>query len=108
MASMGSPASSGLLRPGFDVGTPTLRDGWRYEFNYWEQSWGEKATHLAASHDRSESYEMDRAHVFRLESGRYVLVTESGCSCYSADDANHDYYQSRRLAMEAYDRWMKK
>lgn len=105
MAIMGSPPSSGLLRPGLDNRTKTVRDGWRYEFRVWEPVWQEKATHLVKSIDRSEPYEMNRAHVFRLESGKYVLTTESGCSCYESSDAQHDYFPTREKAIAAIQKW---
>ena len=41
---------------------------------------------LLASIDEADSYEVDEAHILRnKKTGKYVLRTASGCSCWSGD-----------------------
>ena len=55
--------------------------------------------------DHSESYTMDEGHVLALENGQFALVTESGCSCYSCDDADIDLFPDYSSAKDAFDKW---
>jgi hypothetical protein len=84
---------------------PFNPENWRYEFEDWEERMGGIPDRLLGSHDRSESYEMNRAHVFRIRPGRYVFVIESGCSCYQSSDACIYVYGSEREAMSDFFRW---
>jgi hypothetical protein len=64
-----------------------LWKGWRYEFEAWISRLQSVPVLLVKSVDHSESYEMDRRHIFKLENGSYAFVTENGCSCYSSSEA---------------------
>ena len=79
---------------------------WNPEFHAWAYRLGGVPVALLASHDRSESYEMDRAHVFKIRPGRYALVLERGCSCYMYDDAEIFIYGDERAAMKDYNTWL--
>ncbi len=83
-------------------------ENWKYEFEAWERRFGGMPKYLLASHDRSESYEMDRAHVFKIRPGRFALVLESGCSCYVPSSADIYIYGDERSVMKDYFRWMDK
>ena len=71
----------------------------------WVRRCGGVPVACLASHDRSESYEMDRAHVFKIRPGRYVLITECGCSCYDPRDASIYVYPSKAAAMKDFESW---
>jgi len=77
-----------------------------YEIEKWLPAFGSRPTEVVISVDRSQSYEMNKATVFKLKSN-YALVTENGCSCYSSSDANIDLYPTKKAAMEAFDKWRK-
>lgn len=62
-------------------------EAWRYEFDAWMSILESVPKFILYSIDKSESYEMDRRHLFKLENGRYAVVKESGCSCYSPSGA---------------------
>ncbi len=72
----------------------------------WAYRFGSIPEALLASHDRSEPYEMDRGHVFRIWPGRYALVLEQGCSCYDYTKAKIYLYGDEKSAMEDYTRWL--
>ena len=57
--------------------------------------------------DVSQSYEMTRATVFLLENGKYALITEQGCSCYSSSEANIDLFSTEGRAVKRFDKWIK-
>lgn len=63
----------------------TVCNPWDYEA--WVIRLGGLPTEVLAHEDRSGGYEQNSAHVFKIRPGRYALVTESGCSCYSSRDA---------------------
>lgn len=77
-----------------------------YEIDAWLPTLGSAPAKLLASHDRSESYEMDRAAVVQLENGKYALITESGCSCYDTGDAQIELFPSQGRAMAQYANWL--
>jgi hypothetical protein len=78
-----------------------------YEFEYWRKIPEFSPIECLESKDLSESWEMEAAHVFKLKGGKFALVTESGCSCYSAGDAHIDLFPSKARAMEAFKKWEK-
>lgn len=82
-----------------------LAESWDYEFKYWCKIFKSPPIHLVSTHDRSRSYEMDRAHVFELQNGVYALVVEEGCSCYGPADALIELYPNIEKAQKAFDRW---
>lgn len=77
------------------------KDGWKYEFESWRQTIGFVPVEIVASIDESESYEMDRRHVFLCENGSFATVTECGCSCYESGDAIIEFYPTKAEALKA-------
>lgn len=57
--------------------------------------------------DYSEPYEVDEASVFELNDGRFAVVTERGCSCYSYDDADIEYFETEESAMAEFNKLKK-
>jgi hypothetical protein len=80
-------------------------DSWEIEM--WITRLGSFPVERVKHADHSEDYAMREAHVLRLESGQFALVTESGCSCYESSDAEIELFPSRSLAVEAFDKWDK-
>lgn len=78
-----------------------------YELEAWIGALGSMPVKRVAHADLSRSYEMTRAHVFILENGRAVLVTESGCSCYEPRDADMEFFPTQVAALKALERWKK-
>ncbi len=78
-----------------------------YEIKEWIDAFGSVPIERIAHMDVSQSYEMDRAHVFSLKSGKYALVVESGCSCYEPSQASIELFPSERAALEAFHKWGK-
>ena len=85
--------------------SPFNPENWKYEFEAWEKEMGGTPDRLLASHDRSKSWEMERAHVFRIRPGRYVFIHESGCSCYVPSEASIEVFGNERDAMARYKKW---
>jgi hypothetical protein len=59
----------------------------------WHDQWagnvdGAKATLELGCFSNPNSDGVDEMHVFQLSDGRYVVVYESGCSCYDYSDAH--------------------
>jgi len=78
-----------------------------YQIEAWIMRLGSFPKEVIKSVDISECYEMTAAHVFKLENKKYALVTESGCSCYSASDANIDLFPTKDKALTAFAAWEK-
>lgn len=78
-----------------------------WEIKAWIVRLGSNPIKTVAHEDRSQPYGMDRAHVFELENGQYALVTESGCSCYDAANADIDLLPNKKSAMSAFEKWKK-
>lgn len=77
-----------------------------YEIDTWLERLGAIPTAVVDNHDRSEgSYEMDKGMVLKLANGQFALITESGCSCYEASDANIDLFPSEAQALMAFKIW---
>lgn len=49
-----------------------------------------------------ESYQINEKHLYKLANGRYAVVHESGCSCYSMGDADVTTYDTLKAARAAY------
>lgn len=79
----------------------------QYEFEYWKGHSGFEPIECLRSEDYSESYEMTMAHLFKLEGEKYAVVTEEGCSCYLASDANIEIFPSLKKAEDKFDEWDK-
>lgn len=84
---------------------PFNPENWSSEFEVWEKRLGGIPAQLLASHDKSDSYDMDRGHVFKIRPGRYALVTEYGTSMYDYEEARIFIYGDERSAMSDYFRW---
>ena len=82
-----------------------LQKAWSYEFKEWQGTLLSQPVRLVISEDKSESYEMDRFHVFELENGKYAAIRESGCSCYSSSDADITIYPTELEAIEPFLKW---
>lgn len=53
-----------------------------------------------------ENYNMDRAHVLELENGKWAVVTEEGCSCYSSEEAEVEVFPYRLMAEAHFQVWL--
>lgn len=82
-------------------------DGLDYELKYWIPRFGSNPVKRIAYEDFSASYEMDVIHVLELENGKYAVITECGCSCYGAEDADIEVLPTKEAAMEQFDKWVK-
>ena len=78
-----------------------------YEMEAWTPIMGSEPVEQVRHLDRSEPYECDEAHVFRLANGKYATVIERGCSCYEASDAKIEVFPTLEAAVAAYEKWEK-
>lgn len=85
-----------------------LAENWKYDFAYWLPRFESHPIRLVVSGDHSESYEMERFHVFKLENGKFATVHECGCSCYESEDASIDILPTLSKAMSQFEEWEKK
>lgn len=76
-----------------------------YEIKNWIDRLQSIPVEVIRSIDVSPSYEMDRFTIFRLENNKYATVQESGCSCYTCNDANIKVHENAVLAENAYQDW---
>lgn len=74
----------------------------KYAKNVWETQLDQKIVYVHATADWSECYQTDAAHVVELDNGKFVFISESGCSCYSYDDADLTVVDSLSEAMNLY------
>lgn len=84
-----------------------LMASWDYELKAWIGRLGSVPVKLIASEDKSESYEMDKFHVFELEDGKFATIIESGCSCYEPSQALIELFPTEEGAMESFNEWKK-
>lgn len=77
-----------------------------YELKAWIERLGSEPVERIAYIDIPISYEMSRASVFELKDGKYAIVTESGCSCYDASEANIDLYPKLEQVLEKFNEWI--
>ena len=82
-----------------------MADQW--EKDIWSKQLGSKITEELESRDWSACYEMDAAHLFKTEDGRFVVVTESGCSCYDSSDADLREYPTESEARTKFNEYVK-
>jgi len=82
-----------------------LAKRYSYEFAYWLPKMQSFPTEEREHCDRSAGYETDTIHVFKLEDGNYAVVTESGCSCYGADEAEIEVFSKEEEAIQLYEKW---
>jgi hypothetical protein len=78
----------------------------------WQKSWesrvgGAKATSELGHYANPNADWTDEVHVFHLSDGTYAFVSESGCSCYTYDDANLELLPVAQ-AMEKYREFKKR
>lgn len=78
-----------------------------YAIKAWIGEFGSYPVKEVASANWSECYEMDAAHVFQLENGKYAYVRESGCSCYDYSDAYIVILDSEEDAMTKFNEALK-
>lgn len=78
-----------------------------YEIKEWVLKMESFPESVVASESRPRSYETHAAHVFKLQNGKYALVVEDGCSCYSASDALVELFPLKKVAMEKFSKWQK-
>jgi len=79
----------------------TNLEGWDYEFRYWKNTIGFEPVELVFSEIGPEDYSMNRAHVFKLQGGNFASVYESGCSCYSPDEASIEFHPTSEIAIQS-------
>lgn len=60
------------------------------------------------SADWSEAYKMDAAHMYKLTNGKFAVISERGCSCYSYDDASILVVENKKEAKDLYNSYLKK
>jgi hypothetical protein len=53
-----------------------------------------------------QDYSTNEAHLLLLENGKFAVVTEEGCSCYSSDEACINVYPDLETAETALKNWM--
>lgn len=73
------------------------------ENEYWSAIAGANITEVIAEEDTSADYEVTARHLYKLENGRFAVVEESGCSCYSMSDAHIETFDTEKAAQAAYD-----
>lgn len=78
-----------------------------YEVKAWIVQLGSFPTERIDHADYSQSYEMDMAHLLKLENGKFALVVEFGCSCYSSEDADIELFPNEKDARVSFDKWVK-
>lgn len=80
-------------------------DSW--EWKAWKVRLGSMPIERVLHDDQSQDYEIVEAHVYKLKNGKYALITEEGCSCYSSDDASIDLFPTLEAAKEAFNKWQR-
>ena len=85
------------------MGNTKLLEEWSSEFSYWLSRFGSAPVELVRSKDCSQSYEMDRRHIFKLENGQYAVVKEDGCSCYSSSEADIQLFSDLQMANDCFE-----
>lgn len=80
-------------------------DSW--DLSAWIEKLGSIPVERIKFVDRSEGYSIEQAHLFRLENGKYAVVIESGCSCYSSSDAQIEVFPTFQRAEESFKEWEK-
>lgn len=81
----------------------TIPSRFSYQNEYWATLAGSNIVEVIAEEDHSEGYDVNEKHLYKLENGRFAVVSESGCSCYSLADADVTTYDTLNAAQDAYD-----
>ena len=76
-----------------------------YEIKAWIVQLGSMSIKRLLHANYGESYEIDTSHVFELENGKFAYVNESGCSCYSPENATIDVLPTFELAEKKFREW---
>lgn len=76
-----------------------------YEIEAWITSLGSVPVERVKHADHSEGYDMSEGHILRLENGKYAVVIEEGCSCYSSSDAQIELFPTLERAEESFKEW---
>ena len=63
---------------------------------------GDEPVEIETSEDRSASYEVDVWYLGRTPSGKWIVVNESGCSCWNGEYETWEF-QSEFDARKYYD-----
>ena len=83
--------------------------GWGPEFDGWPMDNTWRPVALMASATGHEYLTKNAYHVFMVSnasgSTRYMVVHESGCSCYEPAHAAVDYMPTLEAAMQAFNNW---
>lgn len=72
------------------------------ENEYWAVRAGSQIVAVIADETGDEDWSTNRKHLYGLENGKFAVVRESGCSCYTLADADIDVYESQEQAEAAY------
>ena len=80
----------------------------QYAIEDWLPRLGAAPVERLAHADLGYGYEMIAAHVFRLADGKFALVVEEGCSCYTSEEAQIESFPTAYSALSAYRKWYRK
>jgi hypothetical protein len=78
-----------------------------YDWEHWKDILGSPAIRKIEKCNRAGSYEMRQCTAYELENGKFALVDERGCSCYSSDQANIELFPNLGSVIEAMEKWKK-
>jgi hypothetical protein len=74
--------------------------------NCWSDCWDyrcdSKPVNEIGHADYSESYTIDQMHVFELANGKFITVSESGCSCYESSEAEVELHLTKQAAISTF------
>lgn len=73
-----------------------------YQNEYWATIAGADIVEVIEEEDNSSGYDVDEKHLYKLANGRYAVVKEAGCSCYSLADADVNTFDTLKAAKAAY------
>jgi hypothetical protein len=79
-----------------------IAERFSYQNEYWAAAAGANIVEVIEEENTSADYEVQERHLFKLENGRFAVVEESGCSCYSLMDANIETFDTKEEAQAAY------
>jgi len=75
-----------------------------YELSEWLDSFGSMPVKRHRYKNLSK-WELDQAHIFELESGKFAFVLEEGCSCYEPRYASIDVLPTLADAERKFREW---
>lgn len=73
------------------------------ENDYWAAAAGSPIVQVLVEEDTSQDYEQEARHLYKLKNGRFAVVDERGCSCYTLSDVDITTYDTKNSAQAAYD-----